>query len=93
MNRKPVYRTIRPGFLVREDQQVEAVRYYTNDTDGWYGWVVRDLDGGFSDPLPNRVEAVKAMLTWVASTCTDRTWDDPHLVGYWNEAQKHYVGR
>lgn len=61
------YREIRPGYLMRDDGLVEAVRYYkSKDAINWSGWVVRETKchGSYSDPIATKPEAIKQLLMW-----------------------------
>lgn len=59
------YTVAGPGYLVRDDGKVEAVRYWAG-RDGFAGWVVRSTSDrySYSDPIPTKAEAVAALLAW-----------------------------
>jgi hypothetical protein len=52
--------------LVRNDDQVEAVRYFKSEGCRFSGWVVRSrVDRySYSDPISNKQDAIRALLTW-----------------------------
>lgn len=59
------------GRIERKDGQVEAVRYYKTDGANFSGWIVRSNRDiySYSDPIPTKAEAIKAMLTWDICIC------------------------
>jgi hypothetical protein len=60
------YRQVRPGLLLRDDGQVEAVRFYLADGAAFSGWIVRSTTDqySYSDPIPTKPEAIDALLGW-----------------------------
>jgi len=56
----------RAGRIVRDDQQVEAVRFYKSEGATFSGWIVRSTtdDYSVSDPIPTKAEAIEALLGW-----------------------------
>jgi hypothetical protein len=55
-----------PGVLVRDDGQVEAVRYHLSEGARFSGWIVRSTTDrwSFSDPISTKPEAVEVLLAW-----------------------------
>lgn len=60
------YTEDRPWMLTRNDGKVEAERYYKSEGSSFSGWVVRSTSDPFSysDPIPNKKEAVHQLLQW-----------------------------
>jgi hypothetical protein len=54
------------GYLIRSDGKVAAERYYQSEGASFSGWVVRSLRDkhSYSDPIPNKKQAIKALLNW-----------------------------
>jgi hypothetical protein len=58
---------VHPGFYVRPDLNVTAVRYFKNQgTAGFSGWVVSSdkSQNSYSDPIPNKQEALLVLNEW-----------------------------
>jgi hypothetical protein len=55
-----------PGRLVRADGKAEATRYYRSLGDYFDGWVVRSTSDrySYSDPIPNKTQAIRTLLEW-----------------------------
>ena len=60
------------GRITRDDGIVEAVRYYRSEGASFSGWVVRSIydPHSYSDPIPTKVDAAKALLAWDTSDVT-----------------------
>lgn len=61
------YHQPHPGRLVRDDELVEAVRFYRSEGASFSGWIVRNVRGFIhgehpSDPIRTRAEAVEVLL-------------------------------
>jgi hypothetical protein len=60
------YHQDQPGWLTRDDDKAEAVRYYLSEGSSFSGWIVRSVHNrySYSDPIPTRAEAVAELLAW-----------------------------
>lgn len=53
------------GYLVRNDGEAIARRFYKSEGAAFSGWIVSDPDQlGFSDPIPTAEEAIATLLQW-----------------------------
>jgi hypothetical protein len=56
----------RAGVITRDDDAVEAVRFYKTEGAGFTGWIVRSTTDpcDYSDPIPTKGEAIAMLLRW-----------------------------
>jgi hypothetical protein len=56
----------RAGRILRNDGEVEAVRFYKSEGAAFSGWIVRSIHDQYSvsDPIPTKAEAIEQLLGW-----------------------------